>query len=93
MTDIGEQADTQQFHLKLRMERKRFKNVRVHFTKLPEAPGLRNGRSLSPDSKRGQTITQAQCKSWSERSKAIFVPGCRDAEQARKRRREDLGIT
>ena len=48
VTDVGESADTQQIHLKLRTERKRFKNVRVHFTKLPEAPSFRNGRSLSP---------------------------------------------
>ena len=48
VTDVGESADTQQIHLKLRTERKRFKNVRVHFTKLPEAPSFRSGRSLSP---------------------------------------------
>ena len=37
--------------MKLRTERKRFKNFRVHFTKLPEAPRHRSGRSLSPVSK------------------------------------------
>lgn len=56
VTDIGEPADTQQVHLKLRTERKRFKNIRVHFTKLPEAPRSRSGRSLTPAAERGQTI-------------------------------------
>ena len=54
VTDVGESADTQQIHLKLRTERKRFKNVRVHFTKLPEAPSFRSGRSLSPAAEFGQ---------------------------------------
>ena len=56
VTDSGEPADTQQFHMKLRTERKRFKNVRVHFTKLPEAPRHRSGRSLSPVSKLGKEM-------------------------------------
>lgn len=56
VTDIGEPADTQQVHLKLRTERKRFKNFRIHFTKLPEAPRSRSGRSLSPAAEWGQTI-------------------------------------
>ena len=55
VTDIGKPADTQQVHLKLRMERKRLKNVRVHFTEWPEAPGPRNGRSLSPVSQWPET--------------------------------------
>ena len=56
ITDTGEQPDIQQLHLKLRMERKRFKNVRVHFTNLPETPRPRNSRSPTPNSEWGQTI-------------------------------------
>ena len=54
VTDVGEPANTQQIHSQLRTERKRFKNVRVHFTKLPEAPSFRSGRSLSAAAEFGQ---------------------------------------
>ena len=62
VTDIGKPANTQQLHLKLRMERKRFKNVRVHLTKLPEAPGPRDGRSLSPVSERYRSTSKIEAR-------------------------------
>lgn len=82
---IEKQPDTQRLHLKLRMERKRFKNVRVHYSKLPEAPKSRSGRSLSPVAEFSQTVAPpANPHSWSHRT--VNVARLR-SDQSRKRKR------
>ena len=43
----AEVANVEEVHKRLGMERRRLKNVRVHFTKMPKAPILPNVRSLA----------------------------------------------
>ena len=49
-----EQLDTQKVHAILRTERKRYKNVRFHFTKMADTPNLPNVRALAGKMRSGK---------------------------------------
>ena len=52
----AEQLDTQKVHALLRTERKRYKNVRFHFTKMADTPNLPNVRALAGKMRLGNRL-------------------------------------